>query len=154
MTIIKPYEKGAFLARDTMNFSKVIPSRLEIIPELVHAAVEKIGQQPLDEKQVHDITLSLEEALVNAVKHGNKSSQDLSVRLDIQTQGDSLVMTVADQGAGFDFSNVTDPTQPENLHKLSGRGIYLIRNLMDAVEFLDRGRKIKMTKFLRKGGPK
>jgi len=140
------------LAHDTMNFSKTIPSRLEVIPELVHAAVEEIGQSSLDDKQVHDITLSLEEALVNAVKHGNKSNQDLSVRLDIQTQGDTLVMTVADQGEGFDFSRVANPTQPENLGKLSGRGIFLIRHLMDEVEFFDRGRKIRMIKFLRKGG--
>jgi serine/threonine-protein kinase RsbW len=137
-----------------LHFSKEIPADLAIIPECIDIALEQIKQLPLDASQVHDIRLSLQEALVNAVKHGSRSDRALPVRLDIETKENSLVLTVSDRGEGFDFHNVLDPTEAKNLQKLSGRGIFLIRNLMNKVEFFDGGRKITMIKFLQKGGKK
>lgn len=135
----------------SMDFSKKIPSNLNALPGLTGTIIEKIRQLPLDEAQVQDIRLSLQEALVNSAKHGNKLNPDLYVEVSVEGKDDSLIITVADQGEGFDFEGIPDPRKPDNLNKLSGRGIFLIRKRMDMVEFLDHGRRIKMVKFFRKG---
>jgi serine/threonine-protein kinase RsbW len=134
-----------------LNFSKEIPSDLSLVPQLLSDTFKEIKKIPLGDKVLHDIKLSLQEALVNAIKHGSRLDRTLSVRLDVEGRQDSLVMTVTDKGEGFDTARLLDPTQPANLQRLSGRGIFLIRNLMDGVEFFDGGRKIRMVKFLQKG---
>lgn len=116
----------------------------------VSAFIKKIECLPLEEEEVFNIRLSLEEALINAIKHGNKLNPDIFVQVSAQKEGGSLVIKVTDLGRGFDFNNIADPTRPENLTKLNGRGIFLIKKLMDKVEFLDCGRTIKMVKFLKK----
>lgn len=132
-----------------MKLSKKISSDLTLVSSVVSEALEMLNKLSLNEKQLHDVKLSLTEALVNAVKHGNKGRKDLFVHLDIEAGDDILTMTVSDGGEGFDFSRLLDPTRPENIQKLSGRGVFLIRNLMDKVEFSDCGRKIKMIKFFK-----
>lgn len=133
-----------------MIFLEKLPSRLELIPAFVLAFIGKIKDLPLTEEDIFHIRLSLEEALINAVKHGNKLEPDLTVQVSAERKGDSLVIRVVDQGGGFDFNKINDPTLPENLAKLNGRGVYLIKKLMDKVEFLDCGRTVKMIKFLKK----
>lgn len=137
-----------------MYFFEETPSELKSIPKLIHTIIDKIKQLPLDEAQIHDVKLSLGEALSNAIKHGNKLNPDLSVKVKVKADRRSLIVSVADQGKGFNFKNVPDPTKPETLHKLSGRGIFLIRKRMDKVTFFDRGRKIKMVKLFKKGEKK
>ncbi|MDD5020317.1 MAG: ATP-binding protein [Candidatus Omnitrophica bacterium] len=134
-----------------LNFSKETPSDLSLVPQLLSDILQEIKKLPLGDKALHDIKLSLQEALVNAIKHGSRLNRALSVRLDVEARQDSLVMTVTDQGEGFDAARLMDPTQPANLQRLSGRGIFLIRNLMDGVEFFNGGRKIQMIKFFQKG---
>ena len=134
-----------------LNFSKETPSDLSLVPQLLSDTLQEIKKLPLGDKALHDIKLSLQEALVNAIKHGSRLNRALSVRLDVEARQDSLVMTVTDQGEGFDAARLMDPTQPANLQRLSGRGIFLIRNLMDGVEFFDGGRKIQMVKAFHKG---
>lgn len=134
-----------------LNFSKETPSDLSLVPQLLSATLKEIKKLPLGDKALHDIKLSLQEALVNAIKHGSRLDRALPVRLDVEARQDSLVMTVTDRGEGFDAARLMDPTQPANLQRLSGRGIFLIRNLMDGVEFFDGGRKIQMIKFFQKG---
>jgi len=136
-----------------MIISEKLPSRLEVIPEFIRESIEKIKHLTIEE-DIFNIRLSLEEALVNAIKHGNRLNPNLSVEVNIETDDDRLTITVKDEGEGFDFNNVTDPTKGRNLKKFSGRGIFLIRNLMDKVDFFDCGRGIKMVKFFKTGGKK
>lgn len=136
---------------EDLNFSKEIASDLSLVPQLLSDTLKEIKKFHLGDKALHDIKLSLQEALVNAIKHGSRLNRVLPVRLDVETRKDSLVMTVTDQGDGFDAARLMDPTQPGNLQRLSGRGIFLIRNLMDGVEFFDGGRKIQMVKAFHKG---
>jgi serine/threonine-protein kinase RsbW len=135
-----------------MTLSEKLPSRLELIFEFVNKLIAKIKSLPIEENTIFNIKLSLEEALVNAVKHGNKLNPDLSVEVTLETTDNSLIIKVKDEGKGFDFHNIPDPTQGSNLEKLHGRGIFLIKNLMDEVEFFDCGREIKMIKFFKPGG--
>lgn len=134
-----------------MNLYEKIPTDLKVIPKLIQAITEKIRQLPLDEEQIHDIKLSLQEALVNAIKHGNRLNPNLSVEVSLKSDDSSLIIIVTDQGKGFDFKNISDPTKPDNLQNLFGRGILLIKNHMDNLEFFYGGRSIKMIKFFKRG---
>lgn len=131
-----------------MHILETMPSRPELIDDFVASLLVKIDQWSVDEQTAFNIKLSLHEAIINAVKHGNQLDPDLSVQVDIAKQGGQLVIQVNDQGAGFDFTSIPDPITPENLEKLNGRGLFLIQNAMDRVEFTDQGRTIKMMKFL------
>jgi len=131
-----------------VHILETMPSRPELIDDFVASLLVKIDQWSVDEHTAFNIKLSLHEAIINAVKHGNQLDPDLSVQVDIAKQGGQLVIQVNDQGAGFDFTSIPDPITPENLEKLNGRGLFLIQNAMDRVEFTDQGRTIKMMKFL------
>jgi serine/threonine-protein kinase RsbW len=133
-----------------MNFSERIFSRLELIPDCIARLEKKIKRLSLSEEDLFDIKLCLQEALVNAVKHGNKFDPSLAVECSVEVSGGRLTIQVRDQGAGFDERAVPSPVHTENLTKTSGRGVYLIKKLMDEVEFFDRGRGVKMTKFFNK----
>lgn len=133
-----------------MNFSERIFSRLELIPDCIARLEKKIKHFSLTEEALFDIKLCLQEALVNAVKHGNKFDPGLVVECLVEVSDNRLTIQVRDQGEGFDDKTVPSPVHPENLTKTSGRGVYLIKKLMDEVEFFDRGRVVKMTKFFNK----
>jgi serine/threonine-protein kinase RsbW len=138
-----------------MTISQKLPSRIEVIPEFILSVIDKIKSPELREEEIFNIRLSLEEALVNAMKHGNKLNPDLSVAVDIEATANYLKIEIRDQGAGFDFKNLPDPTKNENLEKPGGRGAFLIKKLMDEAEYFDCGRGIRMVKFFStKGGKK
>lgn len=132
-----------------MRISKTIPSQLEAIPGVVTSVVEKLGQLALDKETISQVQLALQEAVVNAVKHGNKMDPGLVVRIEIELEPKQLIIQVADQGQGYDYKNIPSPIEPQNLEKLKGRGIFLIKHLMDKVEFLNQGSTIKMIKCLK-----
>ncbi len=136
-----------------MLIKETIPSSLEKIPPFVSNLMSNL-KPFLDQEQAFDVRISLEEALVNAVKHGNRFNPELWVEIEAEVCERAMVLKVSDQGSGFDYTNLSDPTQKENLTRPAGRGIFLIRHLMDEVEFLDGGRTIRMVKFLRKQGGK
>ncbi len=75
------------------------------------------------------------EALVNAIKHGNKGDKSLFVKFLVEFEKNNLIVKISDMGQGFDLGNVADPTSPENLLKPSGRGLLFMRNIMDFVDF-------------------
>ncbi|MCM8830805.1 MAG: ATP-binding protein [Candidatus Omnitrophica bacterium] len=135
-----------------MTFHRKISSELKNVPKVINWIIEKIKKLKLEEDDIFDIRISLEEAIVNAIKHGNKLNPKLSVDIFLKIIDKSLIIEIKDEGEGFDINNLPDPTSFDNLEKLSGRGLFLIKNLMDEVELLDRGRKIRMIKFFKSGG--
>ena len=134
--------------------SEKIPSKLEIITQSVDSLTQKIKEFGVSEKEIFNIRLCLDEALVNAARHGNELNPDLFVYVHVELKGRVLTLEVKDEGQGFDFKSLPDPTKNDNILKTSGRGVYLIRKLMDEVKFFDCGRGIKMIKLLHKGGVK
>jgi serine/threonine-protein kinase RsbW len=78
----------------------------------------------------------------NAIIHGNKADSKKNVSLELVMNDDVLSFTVTDEGSGFDFENLIDPTAPENLEKIGGRGIFLMNHLCDEVKFEDEGKKV------------
>ena len=134
-----------------MNIQKKLPSRVDVIPQFIKEVIDKLNREihPHDD-DLFQIKLVLEESLTNAIRHGNKLNPDLSVNVSVTTRNNRLIMQVKDEGEGFDFDNVPDPTTEEKLLLTSGRGVFLIKKLMDEVNFDDSGREITMIKILKK----
>jgi len=94
-----------------------------------------------------NIVTSVSEAFINAVEHGNKGDQDKSIELNFEVQNDGFAFCVTDQGDGFNFENISDPTDITIEDTISGRGLYLMNSLSDDIEFQHSGRKVCL-KFL------
>ena len=130
------------LMKRSINFSSV-PENLSLVEKLID---EICREYNVDEEHYGNILISITEAVNNAIQHGNKNDPGKNVALECDTDGanGSLFVTVEDQGEGFDFQMVPDPTSPENTEKLSGRGIFLMQNLADKVGFKKNGRLVEL----------
>ena len=135
-----------------MVISEKLPSRLDIVPQFVSTVIDELKQLGLSMEELFDVKLCLDEALVNAIKHGNKFNPDLQAEVKVTAEDGVLSVEVKDMGSGFDFTKIPNPTEEDNLHKNSGRGVFLIKKHMDRVEHFDCGRTIRMIKFLKIGG--
>jgi len=85
------------------------------------------------------------EAANNAIVHGNKGQDTKNVDILLTKVNSNLVLRVEDEGSGFDFKNIPDPTSPENIEKINGRGVFLMQKLSDSIEFFDNGRVVQLT---------
>jgi serine/threonine-protein kinase RsbW len=117
-------------------------------------AARPVQKQILDEVAAHGygpnalfaIKLALEEALINAIKHGNKLSPNKTVTVEAHVTDQEAEIIVEDQGPGFVRAHVPDPTIDENMEKCSGRGILLIETYMSSVEYSHGGRRVRMVR--------
>ena len=130
--------------------SYTLDSTLETVDKSEQAATEVATETGFGEDEVLQIAMAVREAAVNAVLHGNAYDPEKKVRLEFERTGHDLVITIRDQGRGLDLAKVPDPLAPENLLKTSGRGIFLIRSFMDAVEIhpSQTGTEIKLIKHV------
>ena len=125
-----------------------IPSLVENI-RVVESFIDNSKETFEIEDDIYgNIMVAVTEAVNNAIRHGNKFDKDKNVYLSLQVAPDRIKFEVEDQGEGFDFTNLIDPTAPENLENPGGRGIFLIRHLADEVEFLKDGRNVQLTFLL------
>jgi len=124
----------------------VIASDLQAARKIEDALLAEVARHGYDEAATFAIKLALEEGLNNAIKHGNgyDPAKQVDVRFDVNA--DRAVITITDQGGGFDPSTVPDPTADENLEKPCGRGIMLMRAYMDEVRFNEKGNRIRLMK--------
>jgi len=90
------------------------------------------------------ILIATIEAVNNSIVHGNKEDVNKSVYLEMQKEGNQIKVYVKDEGEGFDYENIPDPTIPENLENIHGRGIYLMNHLADEVNFYNDGSVVQM----------
>ena len=117
----------------------------------VEAAADKLAEEAgLDEDERFRIGMAVREAAVNAVLHGNEYDPAKQIAVSLENTGDSLVISVADEGKGLDPDALPDPLAPENLLRGTGRGIFLIRSFMDEVHFrqLHPGTELTLIKHL------
>jgi serine/threonine-protein kinase RsbW len=98
----------------------------------------------VSEDMFGNMLVAITEAVTNAIYHGNKSDPNKKVNIQYQIKNNNLSFVVADEGAGFDFYNLPDPTAPENLEKECGRGIFLMKHLTDQLIFADNGRVVEL----------
>ncbi|HAC25698.1 MAG TPA: ATP-binding protein [Cytophagales bacterium] len=95
-----------------------------------------------------NIMIAVTEAVNNAIKHGNQNNPKLNVALSLLLEKDLIKFRVEDEGRGFDYHHLPDPTAPENLEKPGGRGIFLMKHLSDEVEFQENGRVVELSFYM------
>lgn len=125
-----------------------IPSLTEnirIVESFIDNAKEKFH---LDDDIYGNIMIAVTESVNNAIVHGNKGASDKNVSLLLKVDENTLKFTIKDQGPGFDYNNLPDPTSPENLNKPGGRGIFLMKHLCDEIHFKDQGRSVELFFYL------
>ena len=121
-----------------------IPSIKENV-SVVESFIENVGEKIKIEESIYgNVLVSVTEAVNNAIVHGNKEDKTKKVRLGLKKNKKSVRFVVEDEGAGFDYDNLPDPTRPKNLDKVKGRGIFLIKSLSDKTTFKNGGRMIEM----------
>lgn len=118
-------------------------SLMHIVLEYLMKRVEKLG---VVKPERSNLFVALDEAFVNAVKHGNKFDTTKIVRIAAEISPAEAKFTVEDEGDGFDVNSIPDPLDPQNLFKTSGRGVLFIYNIMDEVKYNDRGNRLTMVK--------
>lgn len=114
---------------------------LRIVENAIDEATTVIG---ISQDNYGKILVCAMEAVNNAILHGNKSNPEKKVDIEIGYKSKELLITVTDEGPGFRPENVPDPTTPENIEEISGRGIYLMSHLADKIEFNKKGNSVKM----------
>lgn len=128
------------------QLDEAFPSRTQEAKRMLEGILGRLEAENWYPHDIFGIHLALEEALVNAVKHGNKFDEAKRVHVVVRLSPDRLCVRIRDEGPGFVVEDVPDCTQEENLEKCSGRGIMLMRNFMTRVEYTDDGRTVTLEK--------
>jgi serine/threonine-protein kinase RsbW len=138
---------------DTSAFSHVhekiefeLPSDLALMNGVLEYLQERVAKLGLIRPERSNLFVALDEAFVNAVKHGNKNDLTTLVKITAELSPKEAAFTVEDEGQGFDVREIPNPCDPENLFRASGRGVLLIYNIMDEVEYNAQGNRVKMIK--------
>jgi serine/threonine-protein kinase RsbW len=124
----------------------VIPSDLAEARRVQGEIEQALQSVQFTEKEIFAVRLALEEALVNAIKHGNQMDEAKKVRIAYTVTAERFDITIIDEGPGFDPADVPDPTDPENLERPCGRGLMLMRHYMSEVNYHGRGNSVAMSK--------
>lgn len=112
----------------------------------VEALIDKVcADHNVNEDLYGNILIAVTEATNNAIVHGNGKAIDKKVVLSVDKIEKGIVFSVLDEGPGFNYENLPDPTAPENIEKPDGRGIFLMKNLSDKIEFFENGSKVNIT---------
>jgi serine/threonine-protein kinase RsbW len=123
-----------------------LPSDLSLMNGVLQYLLERVAKLGLIKPERSNLFIALDEAFVNAVKHGNKNDPTKLVRITAELTPKEASFTVEDEGEGFNVQDIPDPCDPANLFKSSGRGVLLIYNIMDEVEYNAQGNRVKMVK--------
>lgn len=127
-----------------------VESSTSAMPQLCERILAEIKANCFNSEDIFAIHLALEEALTNAIKHGNKMDTSKHVRIDYSVDSEKIEICITDQGDGFDLNRIPDPRSGENLYRPEGRGLLLIRSYMDVVEYNQRGNSVRMVRYKEK----
>ena len=132
-----------------MNSIKVhfpsLDENIRIVESFIDNAKEKFK---LDDDIYGNIMVAVTESVNNAIRHGNKSDKKKNVHLTLSLNDNLIRFIVKDEGIGFDYHNLPDPTSPENIDKPSGRGIFLMKHLSDEVTFKNEGSEVELCFYI------
>ena len=120
--------------------------QVDLVGIVIQSTLEQIGVG-VDES--HWLVMSVREAVINAIKHGNQQDCGKRVLVEVDLEGTDYVVRVEDEGGGFDPDSLPDPTAPENLLRPNGRGIFMMRQFTDSIEYsfpAKRGTVVTMRK--------
>lgn len=117
-------------------------SALRLVESSVDSLTSELG---ISQDNYGKILVATMEAVNNAIQHGNKSDPEKFVEVEMLLEGKSITVLVTDEGSGFDPKKVPDPTRPENIEEINGRGVFLMSRLADRMEYNSKGNSVKMT---------
>lgn len=138
--------------KKSKDYSLIFPSQVEYI-EKVEALTEKAcAQAKFSEDERDSMAIAVTEAVNNAILHGNKKNPEKNVHVNITATADTVRVTIRDEGDGFNPQRIDNPLEPQNLLKESGRGVFIVRSLMDEVsfDFSKGGTEITLVKIRKK----
>ncbi len=124
-----------------------IPSDTRIGSDLVEELIQEMGQREWPATDLFRVQLAYEEAIVNAVRHGNRNARDKTVDVELTCCNERVMIRIRDQGEGFDPEKVPDPRQESLLEVPGGRGVLLISEVMSEVYYNDVGNEVTMIKI-------
>ncbi|MEM9935448.1 MAG: ATP-binding protein [Bacteroidota bacterium] len=129
-----------------MNHQLILDSKIEAINK-VEALIESLkGDLSIKEDVYANIMVAVTEAVNNSIQHGNMEDTSKKVVVDLEVLNPyRMLVRIKDQGKGFDPDSLPDPTAPENIENIGGRGVFLMTHLSDSIEFQDNGRQVEMT---------
>lgn len=113
---------------------------------LVEAMIDNVCQSnKVNEDRYGNILIAVTEAVNNAIYHGNKNDPGKIVYIVFERSGKELSFNIKDEGEGFDYQNLPDPTDPAHLDKVNGRGVFLMKNLSDKIDFFNNGNEVRLS---------
>ena len=117
-------------------------------PESINV-IERLIDDMRSEHNIHEdaygnILVAVTEAVNNAIQHGNKYDPNKKVKITYELEEETISFTITDNGSGFDYYNLPDPTAPENIEKPTGRGVFLMKHLADQIIFSENGRMVEL----------
>jgi serine/threonine-protein kinase RsbW len=125
-----------------------VPSIIENI-RMIESFIDNAKERfQLDDDIYGNIMIAVTEAVNNAIKHGNSGDKSKNVSLSLFLNESMIKFIVKDEGRGFNYENLPDPTAPENLEKIGGRGIFLMKHLSDEVQFKEQGRIVELSFYM------
>ena len=125
-----------------------IPSLLENI-KIIESFIDNARERfEINDDIYGNIMISVTECISNAIIHGNESDKNKLVHLELLMEDELLKFIIEDEGSGFDYNDQQDPTSPENIEKIGGRGIFLIKHLSDDVKFEEGGKKTILSFYM------
>lgn len=130
--------------REMIEFE--FPSAISLMHAILDYLMKRVEKVGVVNAENSNLFIALDEAFVNAVKHGNKFDANKIVRISAEVSTKEARFTIEDEGDGFDVDSIPDPRNPENLFKTSGRGVLIIHNVMDEVTYNERGNRLTMVK--------
>ena len=130
--------------REKIEFE--FPSAISLMHSILDYLMKRVEKNGIIDAENSNLFIALDEAFVNAVKHGNKFDANKIVRISAEVSPTEARFTIEDEGEGFNIAEIPDPTNPENLFKTSGRGVLIIHNIMDEVKYNERGNRLTMVK--------
>ncbi|MFH0839927.1 MAG: ATP-binding protein [Candidatus Omnitrophota bacterium] len=126
-----------------------IPSDIGYIKKVSHELLEHLKEKGVDESVQFDIRLAVEEAVRNAIEHGNNYDKELPVLIRYSLDAKKIIVCIEDKGEGFHLKSVPDPRQEDNLLQEGGRGVFLMQKLMNKVKYSKRGNRVTMVKLFK-----
>jgi serine/threonine-protein kinase RsbW len=132
------------------SYSIVVESKPSEIVRVCEQVLARLREKGFGKDDIFAVHLTLEEAFLNAVKHGNKMDPSKTIKVDYSVSENKLEITITDQGSGFKPDKVEDPRFGENLFKPGGRGLLLMNSYMDMVKYNEQGNSVYMVRYKEK----
>ena len=132
------------------NCSIVVESKSSAVVDVCNQILSKLKEHNFDKDDIFAVHLTLEEAFLNAVKHGNKMDPNKKVKIDYIVDDDKIEISITDEGNGFAPDSVADPRYGPGLYQPGGRGLLLMNSYMDTVRYNDQGNSVYMVRYREK----